>query len=416
MQKMKRLILLTFIVFAACNGGSRKELTMESTMEIHHTALTIDSHTDTPLRMMQPGTDLGKWSDPHSGGGKVDFPRMEEGGLDGIFFAVFVGQSDRDEEGNMSARKTALQLFDSIHEVVERYPEQVELALGSGDLARIDAAGRRAVFIGIENGYVLGRDLSLIDSYYEMGARYITLCHSSNNDICDSSTDSEGPEHGGISQFGRGVLDRMNRKGIIIDVSHISDDAFYDVLECSRAPVIASHSNARSVCDHPRNLDDAMLVALAEKGGVIQLCLVNEYVANLEPNPGRDSARQALRMKYGEYGDLDDSTRALMSREWYAIDEIFPSELATVSQFVDHVDHVVELVGIDHVGFGSDFDGGAGIDGCYDVSELPNITAELLARGYSREDLDKFWGGNFLRVMREVEETAADLSHTDPRN
>ncbi|MBA7672760.1 hypothetical protein ES703_80947 [subsurface metagenome] len=202
----------------------------------------------------------------------------------------------------------------------------------------------------------------------------------------------------------------------MIDVSHISDKAFYDVLEISGSPVMASHSNARAISDNPRNLDDEMLLALAENGGVIQLCLVNDYVADLEPNPMRDSARQALRMKYSGYEDMNDSTRALRFDEWQAINEIFPQKLATVSQFVDHVDHIVGLVGIDHVGFGSDFDGGAGVEDCYDVSELPNITAEMLSRGYSRRDLKKFWGGNFLRIMKQVEKNAAPFNQPITNN
>ena len=199
----------------------------------------------------------------------------------------------------------------------------------------------------------------------------------------------------------------MTRQGLMIDVSHISDKAFDVVLKISDAPVIASHSNARAICEHPRNLDDDMLLALAENKGVIQFCILSDYVAELERNSKRDSARQALQAKFNNSEDLNDSTRNVMYSQWNALDELFPPNLATVSQFVDHVDHVVELIGIDHVGFGSDFDGGAGIEGCYDVSELANITAEMLSRGYSIPDLEKFWSRNFLRVMKEVEKTAA---------
>ena len=393
------------LLLPGCKGMVRQDQTWQEILNTHMGILSVDSHTDTPLRMMSPGTDLGTKTDSRKRGGKVDFIRMQEGGLDGIFFAVFVGQSDRDEAGNKMARERAMQLFDSIHAVIDSHPDMVELALRSGDLKRIASLGKSAVYIGIENGYVLGRDLSLIEEYYALGARYITLCHTANNDICDSSTDS--PEHNGLSEYGREVVAEMNRLGIMVDVSHISDKAFYDVLEISETPVIASHSNARAICDHPRNMDDEMLQSLADKGGVIQLCMVNDYVAELEANPLRDSARQALRQKYGGYEDLDDSTRALMINEWYALDDLFPQNLATVSQFVDHLDHIVNLIGIDHVGFGSDFDGGAGIEGCYDVSELPNITAEMLRRGYSLTDLEKFWSGNFLRVMQQVEQAAA---------
>ena len=394
------------LVFSTCTRNSVREYTNEEVLALHESVLTIDSHTDTPLRIMRPGTDLGSRGDSRKRGGRVDFVRMKEGGLDGVFFAVFVGQSHRDEQGNEKARKLALRLFDSIHAVVGRHQDIAELALASGDLRRTASGGKSAVFIGIENGYVLGRDLGLVEKYHKLGAMYITLCHTDNNDICDSSTDDDGPEHGGLSKFGREVVGEMNRLGIMVDVSHVSDQAFYDVLEISGSPVIASYSNARAICDSPRNLDDDMIRALAAKGGVIQLCLVNSYIADLGPNPERDSARQALRLKYGDFDEPDDSIRDLMIGEWYALDDLFPRHLATVDQFVDHVDHVVDLVGINHVGFGSDFDGGAGIDGCFDVSELPGISAEMLSRGYNRQDLEKFWGGNLLRVMRQVEKNA----------
>jgi membrane dipeptidase len=332
---------------------------------------------------------------------------MEEGGLDGVFFAVFVGQQERTPEGNAYARERVMEIFDSIHAVVARNSAYAEIALSSSDLRAINRKGKKAVYIGIENGFPIGRDLSMVNKFRSLGARYITLCHTSNNDICDSSTDEGGPEHGGLSDFGREVVAEMNRLGIMVDVSHISDQAFYDVIGMSSVPVIASHSNARAVCNHPRNLSDDMLVKLAENGGVIQLCALSEYTAEPEPYPERDSARQAVRDKYGDWNMLDDSTRNLFFTEWTELDEKFPPRLATVAQFCDHVDHVVGLIGIDHVGFGSDFDGGAGLADCFDESQLPNITLELLWRGYSRSDLQKFWSGNLLRVMKEVEQAAA---------
>lgn len=401
-------LMLIFIlpVIKSCTTDYSEEQGRQKANKIHDDLLTVDSHTDTPLRLSRPGTDLTLRSDPGKGGGKIDFPRMTEGGLDGIFFAVFVGQRERTPEGNEYARTRALRLFDSIHSQVSRNNDVAEIALSADDLEAINRKGKKAVFIGIENGFTIGRDLSMIKSYYDLGARYITLCHTSNNDICDSSTDEDGPEHGGLSNFGREVVADLNRLGMMIDVSHISDDAFYDVLELSSVPVIASHSNARAVCDNPRNLSDNMLLKLAENGGVIQLCLVSEYVTDIEPYPERDSARQAIREKYGDWNLLDDSTRNLYARERQALNEIFPPRLASVAQFCDHVDHVVNLIGIEHVGFGSDFDGGAALEDCYDVTELPNITWEMLKRGYSISDLQKFWSGNLLRVMREVEQGA----------
>ena len=342
----------------------------EDPLVIHENTLTIDTHVDTPLYlyMIDPDFDLGEHHDPYERGSKVYFPRMKEGGLDAVFFAVFVWQGERTPQGNEDAKGKALDMFNIIHENLERHSERAELALTAKDAYRIEKGDKRAVYIGMENGYPIGNDLSLIQTYYDLGVRYITLCWSVNNDICDSSTDPKGPEHGGLSNFGSNVVAEMNRLGIIVDVSHISDKAFYDVLDVTTAPVIASHSCARALCDHPRNLNDDMLRKLAERKGVIQVTLYPDYVKTPNPND--------------------------------------PKRLPTVFDVVDHIDHIVEVAGIDHIGIGSDFDGGGGVEGCFDVSELPNITIELLNRGYSREGIRKIWGANFWRVLRAVEAAA----------
>jgi membrane dipeptidase len=400
------IILIVLFTISACTNNSRKEISRDEAVRIHQSLLTIDSHTDTPLRFSRRSTDLSQRSDPHRRGGKLDFPRMQEGGLDGVFFAVFVGQGPRTPEENEKVRDEALLLFDSIHAVVDHSSDLAAIAVSSSDLENFSREGKKAVYIGIENGYPLGNDLSLVSRFYDLGARYITLCHTRNNDICDSSTDRDGPEHEGISDFGREIVQEMNSLGIMIDVSHMSDKAFYDVIEISQSPVIASHSNARAVCDNPRNLSDEMLLELAENDGVIQLCLVSDYVAEMPAYPERDSARKVLWAKYDNWSEMDDSAKLALDQEYYDMDRKYPPNLATVSQFCDHFDHVVDLVGIDHVGFGSDYDGGAALEDCFDVTELPNITHELLIRGYSRSDLQKFWSGNLLRVMKEVEKVA----------
>jgi membrane dipeptidase len=289
----------------------------------------------------------------------------------------------------------------SIHDVIEQYPDDLELALTQKDLKRIEKNGKRAIFIGLENGYPIGNDLSLVDTFYNKGIRYITLCHSYNNDICDSSTDTI--EHNGLSEFGKQVVQRMNALGMMIDVSHASDQTFYDVVALSSAPIIASHSCARALCDHPRNLSDDMLLKLKENGGVIQMCILSAYVKTPEPFPARDSARMAVREKHGDYYELDDEGRQLFLSDWYQVDRDFPPKLATVADVVDHIDHIVEVAGIDHVGIGTDFDGGGGVEGCFDVSELGNITLELVRRGYSAKEIEKIWSGNLMRVMEETE-------------
>jgi membrane dipeptidase len=407
-QKVVLQVIILFVLFtiSGCKNNPGKEISRDEAVRIHQSLLTIDSHTDTPLRFSRRSIDLSKRADSRRRGGKLDFPRMEEGGLDGVFFAVFVGQGPRTPEENEKVKEEALMLFDSIHAVVDHSTDLAAIALSADDLAAVSQQGRKAVYIGIENGYPIGKDLSLVSWFYDLGARYITLCHTGNNDICDSSTDKDGPEHGGISDFGREVIREMNRLGIMIDVSHMSDEAFFDVIEISKLPVIASHSNARAVLDHPRNLTDEMLLKLADNGGVIQLCLVSDYVAEMPAYPERDSVMEEIWAKYDDWSEMDDSAKLALEQEYYSLENKYPPELATVTQFCDHLDHIVDLIGIDHVGFGSDFDGGAALKDCYDVTELPNVTHELLRRGYSRSDLIKFWSGNLLRVMKEVEKAA----------
>jgi membrane dipeptidase len=324
--------------------------------------------------------------------------------MDGIWFAVFVGQGERTPEGNKQAMERADEVTQAIYETVDLYPDDLEVATKADDLARIARAGKHAIYIGMENGYPLGNDPGLLDTYYEKGIRYVTLVHTRNNDICDSSTDTL--EHGGLSPLGEEVVDRMNDLGMIIDISHASDQSFYDVIEKSRAPIIASHSCARAICDNPRNLSDEMLLKLKENGGVIQMCILSAYVKKPAPNPQRDSARAAVRAKHGNYYELDEAGKEAFIVDWYAVDRDFPREMATVSDAVDHIDHMVELIGIDHVGIGTDFDGGGGLEDCFDVSQMGNITLELVRRGYTAAEIKKIWGGNLTRVFREVEEAA----------
>jgi len=413
MKSLKPMILLFFIgisIICYSSHGSpadEQQLMVKKALAIHDRVLTVDTHVDTPYRLLNKEYDVSKTHDPRKRGGKVDLPRMKKGGLDAIFFAVFVGQGDRSAEGNLKAKERALALFDAIHHMLKKHADLAELALTADDAYKIEKKSKRAIFIGIENGYPLGNDLTQVEKYHQLGARYITLCHTRNNDICDSSTDGKGAEHQGLSEFGEKVVKEMNRVGMMVDVSHASDDTFYDVLNVSRAPVIASHSCARAICDNPRNLDDKMLKKLAEKGGVIQMCILSSYVKQPDANPRRDAALKALREKYKNFSEMSEKERQVVHREWRAINEKYPEKLATVSDVVDHIDHIVKVAGIDHVGIGTDFDGGGGVDGCFDVSEMGNITIELVKRGYSEEQIRKIWGGNIMRVMRDVEKLAA---------
>ncbi|MEN8230475.1 MAG: dipeptidase [Bacteroidota bacterium] len=396
------ILLAVAILLTSC---ADPEIKIEKrAARIHAAALTVDSHTDTPLGLNRPGFNFGERNDPITTHSKIDLPRIKEGGMDGIWFAVFIGQGARTPEGNEKARERALEITEDIYETVEAYSDDLEVATKASDLARISKKGKHAIYLGMENGYPIGNDIDLLDTYYEKGIRYVTLVHSINNDICDSSTDSA--EHGGLSLFGSEVVTRMNDLGIMVDISHASDDSFYDVIEQSRAPVIASHSCARALCDNPRNLSDEMLLKLKENGGVIQMCILSAYVKTSQPNPQRDSAKQSVWMKHGNYYELDEAGKERFRVDWFAVDRDFPAILATVKDAVDHIDHMVELIGIDHVGIGTDFDGGGGLADCFDVSQMGNITLELVRRGYSAKEIKKIWGGNLTRVFAAVESKA----------
>lgn len=399
-------ITLIVLVSILCFAGPTDETAAEKAAAIHDRVLTLDTHVDTPFMLEREEFDIGKINDPRKHGGKVDFPRMKKGGLDGIFFAVFVGQSIRTPDGNEKAKTEALKIFDLIHEAVKKYPDQVELALTPDDAYKIEKKGKRALFIGVENGYPVGKDLGMVKRFYDLGARYITLCHTRNNDICDSSTDRNGPEHNGLSEFGKKAVKEMNRLGMMIDVSHISDKSFYDVLELSEAPVFASHSNARALMNSPRNLTDEMIKKLAQKGGVIQVCFVQEYVKDLPQPPEREKAFKELRQKFRDRDKMTEQEKTEARKMWMSINEKYPPNLASVKDLVDHIDHIVKVAGIDYVGIGTDFDGGGALKDCFDVSEMGNITLELEKRGYTEDQIRKIWGGNVMRVFREVEKKA----------
>ena len=354
MKKLTSLLILPLLLFA-CNNTTK---TIEQqALEIHQKILTVDSHTDTPLWLMR-GFNMDERHDYKESRSRLDFPRMEEGGLDAVFMAAFIGQRVRDSAGNAKAIQRISDIIDSIHHHVGN-STLAEIATTSEDAYSIEEEGQRAIFIGIENGFGIGNDIDKLQYYYDQGVRYVTLCHTKNNDICDSSTDTT--EHGGLSDFGEKVVKEMDRLGMMIDVSHISDESFYDVIELTTSPVIASHSCARAICDNSRNMTDDMLRKLAENGGVIQMCILSSYVKDPEPFPERDSAKQAVREKYRGFQDLTDEEMKNARRDWYAVDEVYPPKLATVSDAVDHIDHIVEVAGIDHVGIGTDFDGGGGL-------------------------------------------------------
>ena len=387
----------------ASSSSSQKDLSLIAE-EIHNEIFSVDSHTDTPLNFTYKGFDFTKDNSESYTRSCVDIPRMRTGRLDGVFLAAFVGQGKRNLEGNKRAFNRVDRIIDSVNSITKRHPSLCGLALNPSDAYRIKKENKIAVFIGIENGYALANDIKNVKYFYDKGARYITLCHTSNNDVCTSSTDvTQGL---GLSDFGKQVVREMNRLGMMVDVSHISDRSFYDVLSLTKAPVIASHSCSRAICDNPRNLTDDMLKALAKNGGVIQMCILSDYVKAAAPNPERDKALKALREKYKDYESMTEAERGKVHQEYEAMETKYQGELATVADAVDHIDHIMQLIGVEHVGIGTGFDGGGGLKDCKDTSQLKNITVELLKRGYTKEQIKLIWGGNLMRVMKDVSKKA----------
>lgn len=394
------LFISLITVLSSCQSEEQK------VTKIHNHAFTIDTHVDTPYHLLDEDFDIALAHPFVNGGSRVDFPRMKEGGLDGIFFAAFTSQRERTDENTRTARRKADELIDSIYVACNKNKELAEVALSVEDGYCLEKEGKRAIYIGLENGFPIGEDISEVERYFKKGVRYITLCHTSNNDICDSSTDKNGAEFNGLSSFGEEVILKMNDLGILIDVSHISDSSFFDVMKLSKTPVIASHSCARAVCDSPRNLTDEMLKALAKNGGVIQMCILDDYVKAPDTTTLGYQKELELRARYRNAGEMSKEEEEKIWGEWRQLQIDYPKDKPTFADAVDHIDHIVNLIGIDYVGIGTDFDGGGGLKDCVDVSQMMNITKEFVKRNYSEEDISKIWGGNFMRVFKQVEEYA----------
>jgi membrane dipeptidase len=384
---------------------------------IHERVITLDTHDDIDPADFTEARNYTQRLDT-----QVNLPAMVEGGLDASFFVVYVGQGPLTAEGYAKAYDAAIAKFDAIHRLTEQIaPDQIGLALSSDDVRRIAASGRKVALIGVENGYQMGTDIGRVKEFYDRGARYMSLAHNGHSQFADSNTGERDGVwlHNGLSELGRQAIAEMNRVGLMIDVSHPSKASMMQAIELSQAPIIASHSACRALCDHSRNMDDEQLDALKENGGVIQMVAFNSYVKTPPPpSAERTAAIAALRKELG-LGDggpggglasLSDAQREDYRRRMSELDAKFPPPpRATVKDFVDHIDYAVKRIGIDHVGISSDFDGGGGVDGWNSAAETFNVTLELVRRGYSEEDIAKIWSGNLLRVMDEVQAVAARL-------
>ncbi len=413
------------LLLMACGPSDKAPVaSLEDTARaIHQAVITIDTHDDINVNNF---TDSVNYTQSLTT--QVNLPKMREGGLDVAWFIVYTGQDSLTPGGYQRAEANALSKFEAIHRLCEELaPEQIGLALSSDDVRRIHASGKKVAMIGVENAYPMGEDLANFERYYELGARYVSLAHNGHSQFSDSNTGEADSVwlHNGLSELGKKAVIEMNRLGIMIDISHPSREAVMQMLELSRAPIIASHSSARALCNHSRNLDDEQLMRLKENGGVVQTVAFGSYL-NTEKSEARDAFMKELMSHVADSMGLQwadwSQFRQLSQEQQEAVIENYPvisslaDELArkrpdappavNVSDFVDHIDYLVQKIGIDHVGISSDFDGGGGIEGWSDASETFNVTLELVRRGYTEEEIGKLWGGNLLRVMDGVQEVA----------
>jgi membrane dipeptidase len=411
--------LLPALLAPALLGAQESDAALlASAKAIHARVLSIDTHVDISPANFTAGAPNYTQRLPRT---QVDLVKMEEGGLGAAFLIVYVGQAPTLDSASFArANASALEKFDAIHRLTEELaPARAEIAYTAADARRIHAAGKRVIFIGVENGFPLGSDLTNVKRFYDRGGRYLSLAHNGHSQLSDSNTGERDGVwlHNGLSPLGRQVIAEMNRLGMMIDVSHPSKASMLQTVALSKAPIIASHSGVRALCNHSRNMDDEQLDALKKNGGVIQLVAFNSYT---KCNPAKDAERaaaiDALRKEYGitatGRAEVTAAIQALPNErrnEFLAKQEEitarrYPADPpATVKDFVDHIDYVVKRIGIDHAGISSDFDGGGGVDGWRSASESLNVTVELVRRGYSAEQIAKIWGGNLLRVLERVE-------------
>ena len=402
MRQIFNIVSVLTLTLAASSAAARPD---KALAEFHDSLLTLDTHLDTPASLILPGWSIVAEHDVHADYTQVDVPRMKKGGLDGGFWVIYTAQGPLDAEATLQARDFALMRGIAVREMVAAHPDQFTMAGRASEAAQIAATGKRAVYLSIENAWPLGDDPTLLRSFYAMGVRMAGFAHFKTNQFADSSTDV--PKWDGLSPLGVQLLAEMNRLGVVPDLSHSSDHALDDALRLSKAPLILSHSGCKAVFDHPRNVDDARLRALAAQGGVIQINSV--YVKAAKPNPQRDAANKALEAKFPEDRTLTIAERADMLARRHEIDRNFPEDRATFDDVMTNLLHAIKVAGVDHVGIGLDWDGGGGVIGLEDVADLPKLTGALLAAGYSKDDVSKIWSGNVLRVLAAAEAAATKL-------
>jgi membrane dipeptidase len=437
-QIFKRsLPVMALVITAVCTpaGQESEEQLVARAEGIHDRVITIDTHDD-----INPNNFTADRNYTMDLDTQVNLPKMESGGLDVSWMIVYVGQGDLTETGFDEAYTQAVAKFDAIHALTsEIAPDQIGLALTSNDVRRLAGEGKKVAMIGIENAYPVGMDINRVQEFAERGGRYMSLAHNGHSQLADSNTGEALDDwlHGGLSDLGREAVEEMNRWGIMIDLSHPSKEANLQTLDLSRAPVIASHSAARTLGDHSRNMDDEQLFALKENGGVIQTVAFRSYLRPDKDRSFNEAAQSVMREVAEERGfdlpeggrrtmfmrmqTMDEQERETFMQEYQEVQSTAEDRMASmedmpepvsVKDLVDHIDYLVDLIGLEHVGISSDFDGGGGVEGWNDASETFNVTLELVRRGYTEEQIEKLWSGNLLRVLDEVQRVASEIQNS----
>src|SRR5215467_1727463 len=396
------VICVLLVNFAPLLAPVRGDEIAERARRLHFSSIVLDTHDDTTQRFFSKTYDLGK----RNPDGSIDIPRMREGGMNAVFFSIWI---DGRIMGPLAIQK-ALDQIDAVHENVRRNSKDLVFCRTAAEVRRAHGQGKIAVLIGVEGGHMIGNDIRMVRIFGDLGARYMTLSHFYNDEWADSSTDK--PAHNGLTDYGKDIVREMNRQGIMVDISHVSDKTFYDALDVSKVALIASHSSCRALCNHPRDMTDDMIKALAAKGGVIQINYEISFIdqaykdAYDKLSGGVVAQFDAITKSCGD--DQECVNRKMVDAQKQLTEE---GKLLHVSweRIIEHIDHVVKLVGADHVGLGSDFDGATMPDGMEDCSKLPKITDALMRKGYKDDDIRKILGGNLLRVMEQTERVSREL-------
>ena len=416
--------LLIFLLVMSCKKNVKEDPIITKAKEIHKRVMVLDTHVDISVSNFTEEKNYTQELD-----NQVNLPKMEKGGLDVAWFIVYTGQGELNEEGYDKAYKNAMSKFEAIHRLVKDIaPKRIGLATTSEEARKIYASGKKVAMIGVENAYPLGTDISRVKQFYDLGARYMSLSHNGHSQFCDSNTGEKDNVwlHNGVSEIGKEVIKEMNKWGIMIDVSHPSKEAIRDMIKFSKAPIIASHSSARALCNHSRNLDDEQLEWMKKNGGVVQTVAFSSYVNTEKDKKYKGVLNKVIKelaekenikiYSWGEARKLDSEKREAFFKNYVRLRNDAEKKIdksktlpVNVSDFVDHIDYLVKKIGLKHVGISSDFDGGGGVDGWNDASETLNVTIELVRRGYTEKQIEQLWNGNLLRVLDEVQKIAKEI-------